>query len=675
MATGEEIFRQGVAAQHSGDVAAAEACYRQLIEVFPQHSQCLTNLAAIVAGRGQVAEAEHLYLAAVRATPDFIEAHFKLGNLYRHSRRFREAIAAYQEVLRRAPDTPAALVNLGLAMGEEGNWPGAAECFTHTAAIAPDTPDVFDLLGYALARCGQQQEAIAALRQSVVKSPDSPRAHLNLGLYLAGSNAQEEAIAFLRRALELKPNYPEAHNMLGVTFDGLGRTDEAQFEYREALLGRPEFVEAHVNLGLNLGEQGRVDEAADVLRRALELRPDPVTGSMLLADLLYSADSSAEELRDQHIQWAAQYSGSLTPAELSPRRPATEPLRIGYVFGDFRSPTARAFLEQVLRHHDRAHVHASAYSNAIRAGELNRLRELADSWHELSHLSDEQFAAAIHADNLDILVDLSGHTSGNRLLVFARKPAPMQVSLFGYPATTGLSAIDFHVTDATTDPPGAESFFVERLLRLPDVSWVYTPPEDSPLPGRLPSADGRCFTFGCLNHPGKLSEPCLDTWSDILNAVPESRLMLRVSQSASAANGMREWFSNRGISTDRLEIVCRMPAADYLSAYQSLDLALDPFPYNGAATTCDALWMGVPVLTVAGRDTRGRQGASILNAVGLPEFVADSPDHLVSLAVSWAEQRDALTDLRAILREMVAHSPLTDAASYVRHLEAAFRTL
>ena len=255
---------------------------------------------------------------------------------------------------------------------------------------------------------------------------------------------------------------------------------------------------------------------------------------------------------------------------------------------------------------------------------------------------------------IDILVDLSGHTAGNRLLTFARKPAPTQIGLFGYPVTTGLKAMDYHVTDFVTDPPGrTDAFYVEKLLRLPDLGWVYVPSLSAPAPTAPPVARGRSFTFGCLNHPGKLSEPCVDAWAAILKAVPKSRLVLLAGVSVASADALAARFTARGVSSDRLELVYRLPLNDYFEAYQPLDLALDPFPYNGGATTCDALWMGVPVLTVAGRDARGRQGVTILNALGLPEFVADTPEQLVTLAATWADQRDSLADIRpGTLREI-----------------------
>ncbi len=271
-------------------------------------------------------------------------------------------------------------------------------------------------------------------------------------------------------------------------------------------------------------------------------------------------------------------------------------------------------------------------------------------------------------------MDLNGHTPGNRLLVFARKPAATQVALFSYPATTGLSAMDFHVTDALTDPPGTEALYVEKLLRLPDLGWVYVPPTGAPVPRPVP-ANRRAFTFGCLNHPGKLSDPCVDAWAAILKAVPRSRLVLLAGQSVTASEEIAARFTHRGVASDRLEVMYRLSGNDYFEAYQPFDVALDPFPYGGAVTTCDALWMGVPVLTVAGGDARGRQGVSLLSALGLTEFMADSPEQVVSLAATWADQRPALADLRISLRDMMAQSPVTDAAAYVKHLEAAFQGL
>ncbi|MCS6865735.1 MAG: tetratricopeptide repeat protein [Gemmataceae bacterium] len=675
MATAEELFQQGFAAHQAGDWATAEQCYRQLLTAFPDHSASLMNLAALVSNRGDWTEAEQLYHTALAAAPDLLEAHFKLGNIYRRQGRWPEAAAAYEEVLRRAPQTPAALVNLGLVAGDMGNWPRAVDCLAQAATMAPDWPDVLELLGDALARCGRMAEACAAFDEATRRFPDSPRAHYNRGLYQAANGQLDEALASFDQALTLKPDYPEAHNARGIVLDTTGQADAAEQAYRAAIRARPDFADAHSNLGVHLSEQGCIPAAIDSLRTAFNLAPHPRTASALLTTRLAATDLSAEELRDHHIHWGQQYADPLRPREpVHANRPigAAGRIRIGYVVGEFRSQVAAAFLQQLLLHHDRNQFHVTVYANVLRtAATIDTLRHHADTWRTVTHLSDEQLAQRIWSDGIDLLIDLNGHTPGHRLLVFARQPAPRQLTLFGYPATTGLGAMDYRITDGYTDPPGSEGLYVEKLIRLPEVSWVYQPPADEPQPPL--AGNRRTFTWGCLNHPAKFSEPCLDVWAEILQAVPKSRLVLLVGQSVQAAQALAAQFTRRGIAADRVELIYRLPWADYLAVYPSIDLALDPFPYSGGATTCDALWMGVPVLTLAGRDARGRRGVSILHAVGLPEFIADSPEQYVQLATTWAQQREALAELRCTLRELLRQSPMTDARRFVRHLEAAYR--
>jgi predicted O-linked N-acetylglucosamine transferase (SPINDLY family) len=675
VATADDIFRLGLAAHQSGDFGAAERHYRQLLDAAPDHAAALTNLASLVGRRGETEEAERLLILAIAAAPGLFDAHFNLGNLYRKLGRFREAAAAFEEALRIAPDSPQALVNLGLAVSDGGDWPRAVEAFARAATIAPHVPEVLNLLGDALGRCGRSAEAIAAFRASAAQFPESPRAQYNLGLHLSSTGVTEEAIGFFERALALQPDYAEAHNALGIALDSVGRADDAQRAYREAVRLQPNFVLAKSNLGVSLGEQGQVPEAVETLRAALAAAPSAPTGSALLTNLLFSASVTAEQLRDEHIAWAAKYANPLVPSEQARKRPHDAPgrVRVGYVFCDYRSHATAGLLEALLTHHDRTRFHVTAYASATRKSDDEaRLRRLADIWRPVTQLTDEQLASAIHTDEIDILVDFTGHAPGNRLLAFARKPAAVQVSLFGYPATTGLAAMDFRVTDAITDPPGAEALYAEKLLRLPDLGWAYAPPSDAPEPNPLPAAGRRSFTFGCLNHPGKLSEPCVEAWAAILKAVPKSRMVLLAGHSVAGAEALAARFTRHGVASDRLELVYRLPVGDYLAAYQPIDLVLDPFPYNGGVTTCDALWMGVPVLTLAGREARARHGVAILTALGLPEFVADSAEQFVSLAATWADQRESLADVRATLREMMAQSPVTAVVQFVKHLEAAY---
>jgi predicted O-linked N-acetylglucosamine transferase (SPINDLY family) len=537
--------------------------------------------------------------------------------------------------------------------------------------------DAYNLLGDALYRIGRGNEAVDVFQQFVARCPEEPRGHHNLGLALVSLGQYEEAIPELERALALRPNYPDAHNSLGVALEGLGQADEAQTHYREATTLRPDFADAWSNLGTSLTEQGRVPESIEVLKKAVSLRADPRTASNMLLALTYSSDLSVWSLREEHISWATRFADPFNP--VIPRRPSDRRsdrrLKIGYVSGDFRTHAAAGLIEVLLRHHDRSGYHITCYPNGTRANEsTERLRCQADAWNPVGGLPDAQVAQMIEKDEIDILVDLSGHTAGNRLLVFARRPAPVQVTLFGSPCTTGLRTIDYRITDPYLDP-AAESgeHYTESLLRLPEVAWVYPVPTTAPAPNPLPANSRRVFTFGCLNSPAKLSDACVEAWGRVLKAVPKSRLVLLAGRSAEAARQITIRFTRQGVAADRLEVVYRLPAEEYFDAYEPIDLALDPFPYNGGITTCDALWMGVPVLSVAGPDARSRQGTAILHNLGLPEFVADSADKLVDLATIWSDQRAGLADLRESLREMMRESPITQAARYVQNLEAAYR--
>lgn len=678
MAFADDLFQQAVAAHQAGDLDAAERGYRQLLSDVPDHASSLTNLASIISRRGDAQEAEGLYLRAIAAAPANTDAHFNLGNLYRRTGRVRDAAAQYEEVLRITPNSPAALVNLGLAVSPSGEWSRAVDCFARAATIAPHLPDPLHYLADALARCGRRAEAVAALRESVARFPDAPRGYQNLGIQLAASGEAEDAITAFERALALSPDYAEAHNALGVVQETVGRTDAAQAGYRQAIRLRPDFADAWMNLGTSLGEQGHAAEAVEALRRALTLAPNPLAGSALLLNLMYTADLTAEQRKAEHVAWADAYANPLAPATGPQKRPADAKsrIRVGYVVGDFRSRPAVAFLEALLTHHDRTRFHVTVYASPVRPDEsLDALRWLADTWTVVAHLTDDRLAEAVRADEIDILVDLNGHGPGNRLLAFARKPAATQISAFGYPATTGLRAMDYRITDAVTDPPGSsDKLYVEKLLRLPDLGWLYVPPK-APEPNLLHAAQNREFRFGCLNHPGKVSDASVETWSAILKAVPDSRLVLLAGLSVASAGALAARFTRHGVSPDQLELINRLQANDYIGTYHRVDLALDPFPFGGAVTACDALWMGVPVLTTAGSDARGRQGLAVLNALGLPEFVADTPDQLVTLAATWADQRASLAELRSTLREMMQQSPVTAAASYVKQLEAAYTSV
>ncbi|HET6572525.1 MAG TPA: tetratricopeptide repeat protein [Fimbriiglobus sp.] len=667
-------FARAVAVHRSGEFAAAERMYRDLLRSYPAHTPALCNLGVLLVRAGRVDEAAECYNLALAATPGHPDAHFNLGNLYRRANRPREAAGHYRACLTANPAHAGAAFNLGLALSAVGDAAGAAESFAVVARLEPTNPDAHSRLGDALVRAGQWDEGVAAMRKAVELRPDDHRNYYNLGLALAAGGQTAEAQELHQRALQLKPDYAEAHNGLGLVLEATGRKDDALAHYQRAVELKPELGDAWSNLGTNLAEQGRPEEAIACFRESLARQPlAPAIHSNLLLHLNYSSRVTPEQVRDEHLAWAARFAGPTPgpPPVPEPHDPDRR-MRIGYLSADFRGHTVAGFIETLLRHHDRERVEVIAYASIMRPDDTTeKLKALADHWRPVGGLTDAQAFDLIRGDNLDVLIDLGGHTAGNRLLLLAARPAPVQATLFGYPNTTGLKAVDYRITDPVSDPPGrTEHLYAESLLWLPETAWVYAPPTDAPPVTPLPQRE---FTFGCLNNSAKISDACLEAWAAVLQAVPDSRLVLLAGQSRGGAERLLDRFAERGVSRERVELVFRLPRQEYFATYSQFDLSLDPFPYNGGVSTGDSLWMGVPVLTVAGPSYVSRQGIMAMTTVGLPEFVAQSSEELVRLAKEWTNRREELTEIRAGLRDRLAKSPLADAPRYVRSLEEALR--
>ena len=673
----EAAFAETVRLHQSGQSDAAEQGYRDLLQQQPTFPAALCNLGVLLARRGQHDEAIRCYGLSLAVDPAFTDALYNLGNLYRKQGRETDAIEQYRACLLADPNHANAQYNLGTTCAGLGQFGDAEACFRDVLRMEPKSKECTLRLGDLLLRTGRIDAGVTLFREYAQDHPEDPRGLYNLGLALANANNPTEAIELQYRALRLRPDYPEAHNALALALELLGRKDDALYHYEQAVTARPDFADAWSNFAVNLSEQGRCDDAITCLRRSLHFRPDaPAIHSNLLLLLNYSSSVSAVQLRAEHEDWGRRFT---TPVQPRPSpHPPLDPdrrLRIGYLSADFRQHTIAEFIGALFRHHDRANVEVFAYSNVLHDDDTTaRLRALADHWRSIRALSDGQTAELIRGDAIDILIDLAGHTAGNRLIVFAHRPAAIQVALFGYPNTTGLEAMDLRITDAISDPPGVtESQHVEKCLRLPEVPWVYVPPTDAPDVSPLPASSQKGFTFGCLNNSAKVSDRCLESWGKLIQSLPGSRLVLLAGQSQSAQRRLSERFVKAGILRDRFQLVARLPRRQYFEAYHGIDIALDPFPYNGGVTTGDALWMGVPVLTVAGSSYLSRQGAMAMLALGLPEFVAEEPDALIPLAQMWMNRRPELAQLRHSLRERLLASPLADAPRYVRNLEASLR--
>ncbi len=525
---------------------------------------------------------------------------------------------------------------------------------------------------------GELDEAVELMQRAIRLVPDSAEMHYNLGNAFQNMGRFVEAIASFRQAIRLKPDLAPAYNNLANALRVTEQLDEAIATFHQAIRLKPDLVEAYNNLGSALKHVGRLDEAIAAYREAIRLKPDytDAHGNLIYA-LQFHPECNAEIIRDEHLRWNRQHAEPLEKfikPHVNDRDPDRR-LRIGYVSPDFREHVVGQNLLPLLREHDHGQMEIFCYSNVTRTDAITgQIQGYADAWRDIVRLTDSQAADLIRQDRIDILVDLMLHTAGNRLLIFARKPAPVQVTYLGYCASTGLQTMDYRLSDPHLDPPNSDlSLYNECTIRLPETYWCYSPGGPTPEPSPSPALSAGYIAFGCLNNFAKVS-PALELWSEILRMVPRSRLIVH-SPPGSHLKTVQERFAGEGISPDRLEFVGRQPWPEYVRTYSRIDISLDPFPWSGGITTCDALWMGTPVVSLAGQTAVGRGGMSILTNIGLPELIAQSDKEYVSTAVGLATDLPRLGELRRTLRPRMQASPLMDAPRFARNVEAAYRQM
>ena len=543
---------------------------------------------------------------------------------------------------------------------------------------SPDHCDALHLLGVIAFQAGHLHDALALIGRAAALRPDAAPCRNNLGLVLERLGRDDDAEAAYRKAIELDPDYAEPLNNLGHLLMRRNDTAAAEECLRRAIRLDPNYAEPHTNLGNLLKDRGELDEAITSYRRAVELRPDlSWLHSNLLLTLHYHPDYSPADLAREHRLWAERHVAPLAalrrPHQNEPR--PDRRLRIGYVSPDFREHSVARFMLPLLAAHDRAAFEIYAYADVGRPDDVTaEVRTRVDHWRDTYALSDAAVAEAVRNDGIDVLVDLAVHSGRNRLLVFARKPAPVQVTWLGYCSTTGVDAIDYRLTDRFLDPEGSDlSHYVEQSIRLPDCYWCYSAPRlaaaERPPIERLPGPP----TFGCLNNFAKVTGFTLRLWAKILQRVPDARLLLFAP--AEARRRVVETLSGAGIEAARVELVGRQPFAKYLATYRQIDVALDPFPFGGGTTTCDALWMGVPVVTLTGSTAVSRGGSSLLANAGLSSLIARTEQEYVDIAFRLMIDREHVVGDRRALRSRCESSPVMDLPRFVRHLEDAYRTM
>jgi predicted O-linked N-acetylglucosamine transferase (SPINDLY family) len=715
MATIAETFTQAVSEHRAGKYADAERLYRQILHLDPQHADALHQLGRLAIQAGQPAVAVQLIGQAIRvgrgttsyhvslaeayrlsSQPDLADAslrralaidansaaaHTQRGILYYQTGQLPEATRSFREVTRLQPQDAQAFANLGRAQYDQGQWQQAETCFRRAAMLAPQNPRSHYNLGSVLQAQGKFDQACDSYRAALAINRDDAEAHNNLGILLKELNRPAEAESHYREAIRINPSFAAAHNNLAVVLGDQERHDEAVAACRRAIELAPDVGEAYGNLAGFLHGLGRLDEALANYRHAIALRPDDADlHSNLLYVMNYHPDIDAPMLASEHRAWAQRHADPLTaqnPAPANTRDPERR-LRVGYVSPYFRHHAVNFFVEPILAAHDHAAFEVFCYSDvAVADATTQRLRGYADHWRPIVGLSDQQVAEAVRQDQIDVLVDLTGHIlGGNRLGVFARKPAPVQVTYIGYQNTTGMRAMDYRLTDEYADPPGTtDEYYSETLWRLPRSFFCYLPPPLAPSVGPSARSQRGYVTFASVNNFGKVTPYVLATWARILRSVPESRLLLLAPRAESLRTYVSETFRQAGVQSERIEFVGRQSQEDYLRLLTRVDIGLDPFPFNGHTTTCDCLWMGVPVVMLAGASYASRFGGSGLVNLGLERLIASSQDQYVDIATRLAGDPAALETLRADLRPRMGRSPLVDGIGFTRNIEAAYREM
>ncbi|HED13857.1 MAG TPA: tetratricopeptide repeat protein [Gammaproteobacteria bacterium] len=679
---GEKLFRTAVEHHHAGRLAEAEKIYRLILVEQPAHPDALHLLGVIAHQSRDIDAAISLFKKTIKVAPGFALAHFNLGNALSGQGRLSEAETSLREAIRLKPGYAEAHHNLATLLMGQGLTGEAEASFRRAIDCNPDLPDPRISLGNMLEARGCSAEAEPILRRAIDLRPDSPEAHNNLGNVLNSLGRTDEAEASLRQAIALKPAYPEALYNLGTMLRFKGELAEAEILLRRATDLRPNDPEIHNNLGTVLKDQGRLDEAQASLRQALALKGDFTKAhSNLVFYQTFRAGVTADDLQRVHCRWDDVHAAGFRSrwGNYSNTRDPERRLRVGYLSPDFREHSVAYFFAPLLENHDPASVEVFLYSDATVTDETTRrLYGLATQWRDTNGLSDSRLADQIRADRIDILVDLAGHTANNRLLVFARRPAPIQFTYLGYPGTTGLSAIQYRITDRWADPPGTtDQYCPEELVRLPGGFLCYEPPEDAPLPATTSPVEKTGYvTFGSFNNRAKITDGVLAAWGSILQSVPGSRLLLKCRSFADdkTCQSCLAFFRARNIDTDRVQLLGPLASrVEHLATYHQIDIGLDTFPYNGTTTTCEALWMGVPVITLSGNTHASRVGSSILHALGLESLITDSLESYLSKARELAHDQARISELHAGLRERLLQSPLGDGPRIARSMEQVFR--
>ena len=664
--------------ERSKDYSSANAALRKVIQLQPQFELAYRDLCRVLFQSGELDSAKSIILQGIEISPANADFHFYLGNVLFCEEDHAAATASFEKTLQISPDYAPAYVNLGKILEKQRQFDSASAVYQKALSLQPENPEFHNHIGSLFLLMGLPHNAITSLQRAVELDPLHSESHLHLGRALIAAGDPKKAVDHCRNAIRLQADVALAHTTLGIALQENGQTQQALQAFAEALRLNPDSSPARSNIGSVRLFEGRLDEAIEQYQLALraDAKSDAAMDNLLFA-LNYHPDLPATEIFAAYQRFdqtvAAPLQSSWRPFDN--QRSTRRLLRIGYVSPDFRNHTVMLFLEPVLASHDAQAFEVFAYAElAAEDAVTARAKKLVAHWRNTKGLSDEALAALIRDDQIDILVDVAGHTAGNRLKVFARKPAPVSVSWMGYGYTTGLSAVDYYLTDPVAVPIGTEHLFSERPWRMRKSSWVYRPGAGMGDVGPLPAVGCGHITFGTLTRPVRINHRVIRVWAEILKRTPGSSLVVdsKAYGDPDTREALTMQFAACGVGRERLQIGYHSPPWDLM---RSVDISLDCFPHNSGTTLFESLYMGVPFVTLAGRPSVGRLGATILHGLGQAAWIAESEEQYVVIAVKLAQNWDGLAQVRASLRGQLQQSCLMDEGGFTRELEQVYRSM
>lgn len=675
----ENWYRNARKGLRSGNLKAAAQWCQRILEARPGHAGALLVAAQVRLRQGDPQGGLRLLQQAVAADPDNAEIHAAAGQALWEAGLADPAEAALARALRLDPGRTEAHRLLGTLYRAQGLYSRALPHVRQAAEQSAGDAAAWEELGALLEQTGRSAEAAEAFARALTRKPAARELLLQRAAALeAAGDADGQAAAFAECLRRIRPA-AEAHRRVAAIHSRLHRHDLSARHHRAALELEPGDWKTTYNLGNDLLGLGDFAGSLEAYRAVLRVRPDQYEPwANLLFTTCFDPGTSPEALLAVHKEWGDGLLARVGAGAVRHRNPPDpeRPLRVGYLSPDFRDHPVSVFLSSAVAFHHRDRFETFCYSSNPKEDPVTRaFRQVVPHWREVSGMDDRRLAEGIRADGIDILVELAGHTKGNRLPVLALRPAPVQVSYLGYPATTGLATVDYRLTDALCNPPETQAWYCERLVPIEGGFCCYLPRPDAPDPGRLPAARNGHVTFGSLLNPKKVGEPVVALWARVLKEVPDARLLLFRNTLAAPATRARyvEAFGRHGIGPERLDLRWERRHPNYMAVYRDIDVALDTLPFAGHTLTCEGLWMGVPTVTLMGRDFAGRMGASVLHMAGLEGFTARTEDEFVRIAAGWAGRPQELARLRQGLRRQVERSRLCDATAFTRALEAAYR--